>query len=413
MRKIRVLHLIKSLNRGGAETLLVEGLSVADRERFDLSYAYFHPRINALASSLAAQDASVTCISADRASRMLLRVPHVARYLRENHIDILHCHLPIAGIVGRLAGRITGTPVIYTEHNKVEWYRKSTFRLHAMTYGMQRHVVAVSQSVKDSIDHYIKPSVPVTVIRNGINPQHFSRRQNANAETRARLGLPADAPVVGNIASFITQKRLDHWLQAAGAVARQIPEARFILLGEGPLLKDMKQWIIEQGLQGRVILPGSVADVRPYLAAMDVYMMSSDYEGLPVALMEAMAMRCAPVCTAVGGIPEVIENEVNGFLTPQREPHVLAERIIELLRDPVRLTAMSDRARETVLRRFTIQRMTLEIEALYDEILGEKHSRGRGAHTSVPLPPESPLENTKAAGVPSILNTRMPSDGLA
>lgn len=413
MRKIKVLHLIKSLNRGGAETLLVEGLSVADRERFDLSYAYFHPHINALDPALAAMGAEVTCLSADRASRMLFRAPQVARHLRANEIDILHCHLPIAGIVGRLAGRLTGTPVIYTEHNKVEWYRKSTFRLNSMTYGMQHHVIAVSQSVKESIDKYIRPTVPVSVIRNGINPHHFSRVKGDNSAMKAQLGLPANAPVVGNVASFIAQKRLDHWLEAAGSIARQLPDVHFILVGEGPFLEDMQQWIRQQGLEGRVLLPGSVPDVRPYLAAMDVYMMSSDYEGLPVALMEAMAMRCAPVCTAVGGIPEVINDGTNGYLTPSRSPETLTDRVVTLLRDPHRLAAFSSKARDTVLNQFSIRGMSASIEALYLDIMeyevggdGVLHNPKGGL--SRPRP-----DVNETAGAPPAVRVGMSSEGLA
>lgn len=378
MHKIRVLHLIKSLNRGGAETLLVEGLAVSDRDRFDLSYAYFHPHINALAPVLADHGVPVTCISADRASRMVLQVPRVARYLREHQIDLLHCHLPVAGVVGRLAGRLTGTPVIYTEHNKVEWYRKTTFRLNAATYNLQQHAVAVSHSVKDSIDRYINPQIPVTVVHNGINPDHFQRQAAPTPNLKRMIGLPPNAPVIGNIASFIVQKRLDLWAEAAGIIAREIPDAHFVLLGEGALEDDMKRWFAAQGIQDRVHMPGSVADVRPYLAAMDVYMMSSDYEGLPVALMEAMAMRCAPVCTAVGGIPELLHNGENGYTTQSRDPQALAARVLDLLKHPERMTDFAEAARKTVLARFDVRRMTAELESLYLDVV-EGNDRHEGS----------------------------------
>lgn len=391
MSRIRVFHLIKSLNRGGAETLLAEGQRFADDSRFEFAYGYFYPRLDALAPTLAAGGASVTCFSADNFAAMLAQVPRVARHLRALRIDLLHCHLPTAGVVGRIAGRLANVPVVYTEHNKPEWYRRPTFYTNAWTYGLQRHVVAVSGSVAESIRTYIKPRVPVTVVRNGIDVSAFQPVDGAGAAVRRKLGIAAEAPVVGNVAALIPQKRLHDWVEAARLVRARHPDAHFLLVGEGPVEAELKPHINAAGLDGVVHLCGVQADVRPYLAAMDVYMMSSAYEGLPVALLEAMAMRCAPVCTAVGGIPEVMRDELGAYLTEPGHPQQLADRVAELLAHPERREELASAARRAVERDFDIERMMRQLDALYLDVLGRAPGPAERTYTPPrPRPAVSP-----------------------
>jgi glycosyltransferase involved in cell wall biosynthesis len=384
LRKLRIFHLIKSLNRGGAETLLAEGLRFADRDRFELLYGYYNPQADALAPTLRAGGASVTCFGGASHLTMLGRTARLSRFLRDEQVDLVHCHLPTAGIVGRFAARIAGVPVVYTEHNKPEWYRKPTFLLNAWTYELQKQVIAVSASVEESIRRYIRPRVPVTVIRNGIDASLFRRPDAADATVRARFDIPPHAVVVGNVAAFIPQKRLDDWIRAAQIIHGHHIGVRFLLVGEGPQEAQLARQIAELGLDGVVHLCGVQSDVRPYLAAMDIYMMSSAFEGLPVALLEAMAMQCAPVCTAVGGIPEVLRDGSNGLLTQPGRPEDLAQAVIGLLGDPQHIRSFGNAARDTVLREFSIERMTREVESLYMKVLGGQASgRSPSAHPQV------------------------------
>jgi L-malate glycosyltransferase len=381
MRRIKVLHLIKSLNRGGAETLLSEGLRFADAERFELSYGYFHPELDALVGELRATGATVTCFDAPGRATMLLHARRIARHLREQRIGLLHCHMPLAGAVGRVAGRLAGVPVVYTEHNKVEWYRRPTFWLNALTYRWQAHVIAVSESVRDSIDRYLRPVVPVSVVRNGIDAAHFTRYPRGGDAVRQAFGIPAGAPVVGNVAAFIPQKRVGDWAAAAGRIRRDHPEARFLWVGEGPQRGDLLAAAARAGIGDALHLAGVQEDVRPYLAAMDVYMMSSAFEGLPVALLEAMAMGCAPVCTAAGGVPEVIRTGYNGAVTEVGRPDQLAGAAADLLACADRRATVAAAARRTVETDFAIERMARELEEVYLRVLGRP---GRGSSGAVP-----------------------------
>lgn len=366
---IRIFHLIKSLGRGGAEMLLPEGLRFADRNRFDYRYGYFLPWNDALVPELQAQDVEVTCFGGSNNLQIFLSAARVARHLRRHSIDVLHCHLPIAGATGRVAGRIAGVPVVYSEHNKQERYHPLTRRLNRLTWRLQERAVAVSADVAESIHAHIGDAVPVDVVLNGVDIARFSRAGVDSAAVRAAHGIPAAAPVVGTVAVFREQKRLGDWVAAARGIHARHPTTHFLLVGDGPLRDEVAAAVNASGLQHVIHMPGLCKDVRPYLAAMDVYMMSSIFEGLPVALLEAMSMECVPVCTAVGGIPEVITSGSNGMLVEPERPDVLGRAVSDLLSAPGSLRALGTAAHQTVVQRFSMRRMAKELEATYLQVL--------------------------------------------
>lgn len=365
-RPIRVFHLIKSLGRGGAEMLLTDGPGASDPARFEYGFGYFLPHKRALVPELERKFGHVVCFPAQGALGMLAQVRSLARELRAWRADIVHCHLPLAGVVGRLAGAMAKVPVIYTEHNVQERYHPATRLAARSTWRLQRQVIAVSADVKESIVRRFGERVPVRVIKNGVSLERFSRSEAARAELRARLGIAEDTVVVGSVAVFRKQKRLDLWLTAASLVLRSQPDARFLLVGDGPLRPQVEQQIRELGLSGKVLLPGLQSDVAAYLAAMDVYLMSSDFEGVPIALLEAMAMELPPVVTDAGGIPEVVVDEVSGFLRPRGDAGALAESLLRLITSgPERRAACGQRARARIAAEFSTARMMLEIEEVY------------------------------------------------
>jgi L-malate glycosyltransferase len=375
-RPIRVLHLIKGLNRGGAEVLLLEGGLASRESRYAYSYAYLNPDHDTLRAELETLGGEVWCVGARNPALMLLKARRVAQFVRQHQIDILHCHLPLAGVVGRFAGRLAGVPVVYTEHNKVEYYRRATFLLNRLTYAWQDHVVAVSDSVCRSIYAYLRPSVPVTVIRNGIDTAHYVRLVGDRARTRSALSIPPDGKVVGIVASFTRQKRLDVWLEAAQEIAGTVPNTYFLLVGEGPLRRSFEQRLLSARMRERIRLVGAVPDVRPYLAAMDVYLMTSAFEGLPVSLLEAMAMECAPVCTAVGGIPEVIRDGQSGYLAQPGDSEALSRYVCTLLESEARRLEVGKKARQAVLGGFDVRQMVGQVEGVYDDVLQRRVGAG-------------------------------------
>lgn len=364
---MRVFQLIKSLDRGGAEVLLSEVLKRTPRD-VKVAFGYFSPERNMMVGELERQGASVTCFSAATPAAMFRALPDVARHLRAWKPDVVHCHLPLAGVVGRLAASLSGIPVVYTEHNVLERYHPLTRAAALSTWHLQRRVIAVSGDVAASIRNVAGERIPVDLVRNAVVVEAFERDEEAAARTRAELGIPAGAPVIGSVAVFRPAKRLDLWLEVARAVLDRRPDAHFVLVGYGPLDEEVRRRRRELGLEERVHLPGSQSDVRRFLSAMDVYLMSSDFEGLPVALLEAMAMRLPVVVTSVGGIPEAVD-ETCGRLGPPGNCESLVAAVLELVDDPCLRAELGAAARDQVERRFGMERMVADIQAVYERAI--------------------------------------------
>lgn len=363
---MKIAHLIKSLGRGGAEGLLPQTI----RHRgtgFDYSVGYFLPWKDALAAEIEAAGAPVRCFSAGSPPGMLARVPGVVRWLRRERIDLLHAHLPLAGVVARLAGRLARVPVVYTEHNLQERYHPLTRRANSLSWSWQRQVVAVSGEVAESIRKHLGERVPVAVVRNGIELPVLGTA-TARREIRARFGIPERAELVGAVAVMRVQKRFDLWLEVARQLLTQRLDIHFLIVGDGQLRAELETRAAALGIAERVTFAGLQTDVRPFLEAMDLFLISSEHEGLPLALLEAMAMRLPVVATAVGGIPEVVEPGVSGMLVPFGDPAALAAAAAELLADPARRAALGEAARWRVEERFSIERMARELEAIYTQV---------------------------------------------
>lgn len=359
---MRVVHLIKGLGRGGAESLLVQTTRHATAS-FDFGVGYFLPWKDSLVGELADAGVTAHCFVARSAPGMLVRVPAVARWLREQRADIVHAHLPVAGVVARLAAKLARVPLVYSEHNLQERYHPMTRWANRASWRLQDEVVAVSEEVAGSIASRMPRSVPVSVVRNGIaigDTEPCSR-----ARVRQVHGISGDAPVVGTVAVFRSQKRLDLWLDVAQRVAHEVPDVRFLLVGDGPLRGEVEVRVTSSGLGERVVLAGLQAEARRYYAAFDVFLMTSEFEGLPLALLEAMAAGTAVVATEVGGIPEVVRDGVEGRLASFGDVGALASRVIELLRDEPQRQRLAANARSRVEAEFSVQRMERELEAVY------------------------------------------------
>lgn len=368
----RIFHLIKSLGRGGAEVLLEQGLRFADRDQFTYGYGYFLPWKNALVSDLQQQGGEVTCFNSNHVANMILSIPKVSSFLKKWKADLIHCHLPMAGVVGRFAGRISAIPVVYTEHNVMERYHSWTRRANLLSWKWQDWVVAVSHEVSASIQSHAGKSIPVSVVQNGVPVNSFIFSAEKRQQIRQELGIDQDAPVVGTVAVFRTQKDLFSWLKAAEVIRKNHRDAQFLLVGDGLLLNEVKAESVRLGLTDVARFVGLKEDVRPYLSAMDVYLNSSVFEGLPISLLEAMSIQLPIVATSVGGVPEVVIDGKTGFLVPPREPEMLGEKVSLLLSNKELRHEFGSAGRAMVEDQFSMQRMVRQLEELYLRVLEKR-----------------------------------------
>lgn len=365
----RVLILIKGLGRGGAEQLLASAAPYLDTTRFEYEVAYLLPWKNALVPSIEDVGLDVHCLDGGRGAGWVGRLRGL---VRARGFDVIHVHSPYAAIGARLALRGDASPrLVYTEHNVWSRYRRATYWGNALTFPRNDHVFTVSDSVRDSIRY---PTVlralqmpPVETLYHGLDPAQVSTWGSVDG-LREEMGIPEDAPLVANVANFKPHKGHTELMRAAVEVRREIPDVRFVLVGVGPLEADVREEAERLGVADAVVFAGFRDDVPRVMSSCDVFTLASRYEGLSIALIEAMALGRPVVVTRAGGLPEVVTDGVDGLLVSPGDVQGLARGLVTVLRDATLRERLGCAARERASR-FDIRRTVARTEQVYEEIL--------------------------------------------
>tara|TARA_R100000935_G_C2827937_1_gene163377 strand:+ start:714 stop:1829 length:1116 start_codon:yes stop_codon:yes gene_type:complete len=365
MQIIKVLHIIKSLGRGGAETLLPETLSLHDKVRFEFHYIYFLPWKDQMVDAIEEQDGKVTCLAASNNFKLLQQYKKVISYCKLNNINLIHCHLPWSGFLGRIVYAKTKIPLIYTEHNIQERYHILTKLLNKSTFNNQSIALGVSKDVSRSIKQHINPKIPIQTLLNGVNTDKFTRDPIKGQSIRDQYSIPEEAVVIGNIAVFREQKCIPDWLHAFKSINHKNNNVYGLLVGAGPLETEIKTLVKELKLENNVILAGLQTDTVSYFSAMDIFMMSSAFEGLPIALLEAMSMQCAVISTKAGGVVEVVRDSQDGLLCEVGDIQNMASIAADLSKDKDKRIAFQNAARARVVDAFSLTNMVAELEKVY------------------------------------------------
>jgi glycosyltransferase involved in cell wall biosynthesis len=209
-------------------------------------------------------------------------------------------------------------------------------------------------------------------VHEGIDVDHVASAPPV--DIHRTLWLPHEAPVIGNVAALVHHKGHRHLIEAARLVLQTVPDARFVILGEGELREALERQIKEHRLEKHVLLAGFRTDVLGWMKAFDVFVMSSVTEGLGTAVLDAMACGRAVVATDAGGLPEVVTDGVTGRIVPARDHHAMASDIVALLRDDATRAAMGRAGFARVRDRFTVERMVAETAAVYARVAGKSHA---------------------------------------
>ncbi|WP_162126251.1 glycosyltransferase [Flavobacterium phycosphaerae] len=369
--KIKVLHIIKSLGRGGAEMLLPETIKVHDQSRFEFHCIYFLPWKDQMVPAIEKAGGKVTCFSAKNNLTLLFQYPKIVKYCKENNIQLIHAHLPWAGIVARIAGRLAKLPVLYTEHNNFDKYHILTKILSSVTYKFQTKVLAVSEDAKAALERR-NLFHDIVYVPNGVNTDFFSKTNHFSQLPEVE-GFVGHDKVIGTVAVFRKQKRLDIFIEVAHLAQQQKLPFKFLMVGAGTEM-PMIQALVEQYQLNNVMLAGIQENPADFMQYMDVFLITSDFEGLPVALLESMSMEIVPFCTNVGGIPNVVNDNRNGVLLKSNQPaEILSQLETQVLNEITNFESLKKQARNTVVADYSIQRMVNQLETIYTEVL--QHER--------------------------------------
>jgi glycosyltransferase involved in cell wall biosynthesis len=370
-RPIRVLWLVKGLGPGGAEHLMVAAATVRDREDFRYEADYLLPWKDALVGDLERLGVPTRCLDV-RDERDLRWAWRLRQRLLHEPVDILHAQSPYPAGIARLVVRTLPKRVrprlVYTVHNTFHSFSTPTRILNGLTYPLDDADLAVSVEVHETIWHHLQDRTEIVV--HGILLPEVRAALGERDATRAELGIGPDEPVAGTIANFRAQKDYPNLLATARLLIDRGWPGRIVAVGQGPLEAEMRALHDRLGLGDRVLLLGQRDDAVRVLAACDVFTMASDNEGLPVAVMEALALGLPVAATAVGGIPEAVTDGVEGLLVPPKDPEALADAIATITGDDALRTAMGHAARRAS-ERFDIRIATRRIEALYRELVGD------------------------------------------
>src|SRR5437867_7137726 len=291
---------------------------------------------------------------------------------REKRAAILHVHGYAAADFGRIAARRVGAGLVLHEHfadPRMPAYQGIADRLLSR---FTDRAIAVSGSTRDFLVRRRHVSASrVRLIWNGAPLAEFAPVAAGVAlATRRELGLPAEAPVVGSIGRLSEQKGHRYLLDAAARVLAHRNDARFLIVGDGDQTEPLRRQARALGIASSVVFAGHRTDVRALLGALDVFCVSSTYEGTPLALFEAMAAGKAIVSTAVDGCREVLEDGATGLLVPPRDPDALSVALLRCLDDAELRASLAKRAREASAR-YDIDACVAQMQDLYDELLAE------------------------------------------
>lgn len=366
----RVLHVIDSLHLGGAQEVVLNLATCGNKNRYTHEVATMHGH-GVYWDRMAALGIPLHSLSPHKLFPWY--AASLPALLLGEKFDILHCHLVASNIFAKPVGRICGIPVILNhDHTNDDYRANDRLRLALDTFSNRfaSHLIAVSDSCRRFlIEREGIPAEKITLIQNAIDLNRFNASCGNRADARKSLGLPADVPVVAGVGRLNPQKNFPHFIRIASQVARRHPGTVFLLAGEGPEDALLRSLAREHDLADKLHFSGYVADTRRVYLAADVLLMPSLFEGLPMTLLEAMAMRVPVVASALDGIAEVVEDGHDGFLVPSGDTQTFCDRVTALIDDPSLAQKTGAAASEKIFRRFSSARMCAEVERIYDHWL--------------------------------------------
>ena len=315
---------------------------------------------------------------APRSEADLTAAWRLARIIRRLAPDILHAHDPHGVAMAGMALSL-GAASRWREGRHAPALiasRRVDFHLKANAFSRWKYrqvdaFVAASEAIRQMLIGDGVPGGRVVTVHEGIDVDRIDATPAVNVHEA--LWLPHHAPLVGNVAALVPHKGQRYLIEAAHLVVQKIPDARFVILGEGELREHLEHLVREHHLEKHVLLPGFRTDVVGCIKGFDLFVMSSVTEGLGTSLLDAMACRKAIVGTRAGGIPEVVEEGRTGLLVEPRDPRQLADATITLIQDEAMRKRMADAGYSRVRERFTVERMVADTAAVYSRLANAPH----------------------------------------
>jgi len=366
----RVVILIDALHSEGAENVAV---SIAVNLR---RLGHFEPIVCATRWGGILEDVlkknDIPCLILNRHSAF-----HAHKFLplrtliKKENVQLIHAHKVGSNFWGSLVGKSTGVPVISHFHShQAEEGRRKAVAAARMAGRLSRRIVAISEyERKRLIEEEGLPADKTQTIYNGIDLDRYGTSDGAGI--RSEFGIDGDAPVVGLVAAFRPEKNHRLFVDAAAAVLQTNPSAVFVCVGEGDLRADVQRYAEETGVAAAFRFTGFRKDVPAIISALDVGVLCSDWEGLPLVLLEYMASSRPVVATNVSGVSEVVADGDSGYLVPPQDSPALAAGIAGLLGNEGLRRRFGERGRDITIEKFSDDTMMKQVHKLYEETMSK------------------------------------------
>jgi len=373
---IRVLHVIATLDRAGTEQQLAHLCRRLNRSEFMPAVCCL-TRGGPLEAELKAGGVPVRILR-KRGRWDLAVISRAMRVIRQFRPDILHTWLPTANTLGRTAGLAARVPVLIASERAADAWKGMLRRLaDRLLTSYSARIITNSAAVRRFLAEQIGlPQRKIAVIRNGLDLDEFDA-ELAQAPANSLPAISGQPIIVGTVARLEPQKGIKFLIAAFSRLPRELGEVELWIVGGGPQERQLREEAGATRVTGRIRFLGHRPDVPALLARFDLFVLPSLWEGLPNAVLEAMAARRAVVATAVDGTPEAVEHEKTGLLVPPADAAALAAAIERLLRDPALRRAFGEAGRRKAASDFSMERMVAETEAVYRSAMEESAKRDR------------------------------------
>jgi len=363
-----VVHVVENLDVGGLENVVMNLLGNGRTGRYTASLVCLGDG-GALAPTVQSRGVRVEALHRHSGLDWIL-LPRLARILRRGRAAIVHCHNFSPLVYGTVAARLARTrALVYTAHGAKTSGRPQAARMR--WFAPRCAYVYISEDARRvATSHGRVPRRVARTVANGIDVERFAQADD-RGRIRSSLGIPPDALVVGIVARLAAAKDHRSLFDAFRIVRETSPSTRLLVVGDGPLRGELEEHVRRLNLDNAVVFTGARRDVPALLSAMDLFVLSSQTEGLAMTLLEAMAAGLPVVATRVGGNPEAVADGETGALVVPGDPPELARELIRFLSDASLRERMGAAGRLRATRRFSNGAMRASYEAIYDELLGD------------------------------------------
>lgn len=375
-KKIKIIQITHDLRIGGLQRIVVDICSYINKSIFDISICCLRD-LGEFQRELRKQGVTVYRIPTPGGNGIdYLSFLKLYNLIKRKEIDILHTHNTYPFIDGTLAGKMAGIPVlIHTDHARDFPDKKRYMLTERILSSFVNKIVAVSEATKLKLVHYEKiNSDKIIVIWNGIDPEKFKNEINT-IEKKKQLGVVDRYPILGLGVRLSKQKGITYLLKAISKIIKEFPQLLLLIAGYGEEENTLKQETSKLGIDYYVRFLGPRLDMHEILAILDLYVLPSVWEGMPLVILEAMAAKKPIVATAVDGTKEVVIHEESGLLVPPKDCNALVTAILRILRNPNFAAYISENAGRRFKEHFTVQKMVSNYEKLYLNCYNRKFSK--------------------------------------